>query len=248
MVDSELLEELRRIVGPEQVCTDRLTAEVYSYDASLATGAPDAVAFPGDTAETAAVVRAASKTGVPCTPRGFGTNLSGGSVAPEGGVVVCLTRMNRILAIRPEHRSAVVQPGVTNFELQQALAPLGFFFAPDPTESSASIGGMASCNARGVVLSVLPASILENLSPLTGVLRALRPAIPDVCGAGRELAHHPVLRGAALPATAVPTLTGCHGVLAQRLPVLGEDERATIVIRGGLPRRRSRRGRRSQTR
>ena len=91
-----------------------------------------AVVFPADTSETAAVVRAAHMAGVPCTPRGFGTNLSGGSVAPQGGVVLCLTRMNRILSIETEHRVAVAQPGVTNIELQDALAPLGYYFAPDP--------------------------------------------------------------------------------------------------------------------
>ena len=59
----------------------------------------------------------------------------------SGGVVICLSRMNRILDILPERRCAVVQPGVTNLELQQALAPLGFFYAPDPASHKVSTMG-----------------------------------------------------------------------------------------------------------
>jgi len=150
MIKSKLLRELRRIVGGEHASAGRTDAEVYSYDASLALGAPDAVLFPANTAQTAAVVRAARQAGLPCTPRGFGTNLSGGSVAPRGGAVLCLSRMNRILAIQPERRCATVQPGVTNLELQDALAPLGFFYAPDPaSQKVATLGGNVGENAGG---------------------------------------------------------------------------------------------------
>ena len=150
MMHDELLNELRRIVGSDHVWASRSDSEVYSYDASLALGAPDATVFPADAAQTAAVVRALARAGVPCIPRGFGTNLSGGSVAPEGGVVVCLSRMNRILAIQPERRTAIVEPGVTNLELQDALAPLGFFFAPDPaSQKVATLGGNIGENSGG---------------------------------------------------------------------------------------------------
>jgi len=150
MIESELLRELCRIVGPEHVSTGRTDREIYSYDGSLALGTPGAIVFPSDTRETAAVIRAASNAGVPCTPRGFGTNLSGGSVTPRGGLVVCFSRMNRILAIQPERRCAVVQPGVTNLELQEALAPLGFFYAPDPaSQKVATLGGNVGENSGG---------------------------------------------------------------------------------------------------
>ncbi|MBM3333363.1 FAD-binding protein, partial [Candidatus Sumerlaeota bacterium] len=150
MIESDCLRELRRIVGPAHVSAGRADGEIYSYDGSLARGAPDAIVFPADTRQTAAVIRAASKAGVPCTPRGFGTNLSGGSVSAQGGVVVCFSRMNRILAIQPERRCAVVQPGVTNLELQEALAPLGFFYAPDPaSQKVATLGGNVGENSGG---------------------------------------------------------------------------------------------------
>ncbi len=150
MIPKDLLQELRRIVGDAHVSESRTTAELYSYDGSLAKGAPGAVVFPADARETAQVVKAAARAGVPFVPRGFGTNLSGGTVLPSGGLTVCLSRLNRILGIFPASRSAVVQPGVTNLELQNALAPLGFFYAPDPASQKVStLGGNVGENSGG---------------------------------------------------------------------------------------------------
>ena len=150
MIQPELIQRLRQIVGAEYVSSGRADAEVYSYDASLAVGAPEAVVLPADTQQTADVVRVATQAGVPYVPRGFGTNLSGGSVARRGGLAIGLSRLGRILAVRPEARYAVVQPGVTNLELQSALAPLGFYYAPDPaSQKVATLGGNLGENAGG---------------------------------------------------------------------------------------------------
>ncbi len=150
MVPAGLIKELRRIVGDRHVSESRTAAELYSYDASLAKGAPGAVVFPADALETSRVVKAAARAGVPFVPRGFGTNLSGGTVLPYGGLTVCLSRLNRILGIFPESRSAVVQPGVTNLELQNALSPMGFFYAPDPaSQKVATLGGNVGENSGG---------------------------------------------------------------------------------------------------
>ncbi len=150
MLDAALLRDLRQIVGAEHVACRPSDAEVYSYDGSLAVAKPDAVVFPADTAQTAAVVRLASQAGVAFVPRGFGTNLSGGTIAAHGGLIIGLTRLNRILAIEPAGRYAVVQAGVTNLELQQALAPRGFLFAPDPaSQKAATLAGNLAENAGG---------------------------------------------------------------------------------------------------
>jgi len=150
MLDAALLRELTQIVGAEHVACRQSDAEVYSYDGSLAVAKPDAIVFPADTAQTAAVVRLASQAGVAYLARGFGTNLSGGTIATHGGLVIGLTRLNRILAIEPEGRYAVVQAGVTNLELQQALAPRGFLFAPDPaSQKAATLAGNLAENAGG---------------------------------------------------------------------------------------------------
>ena len=150
MLTKEFITNLRQIVGAEQVSESRADAELYSYDGSLARGTPGVVVFPGDTLEASEVARSAHAAGVPFVPRGFGTNLSGGTVMPSGGLVVCLTRLNRILGIYPERRCAVVQPGVTNLELQTALAPFEFFYAPDPaSQKVATIGGNIGENSGG---------------------------------------------------------------------------------------------------
>lgn len=150
MVPDTLIGELRGIVGPEHVARGRIASELYSYDASLAAGAPGAVVFPADTAQTARVVRAAARAGVAIVPRGFGTNLSGGTVLPSGGLVICLTRLKRILGINTRNRTASVQPGVTNLELQAALSPLNFFYAPDPaSQRVATLGGNVGENSGG---------------------------------------------------------------------------------------------------
>ncbi len=150
VIPRDLIKNLQRIVGERHVAESRTTAELYSYDGSLAKGKPGAVVFPGDAAETAAVIKEATRAGVPFVPRGFGTNLSGGTVLPYGGLTICLARLNRIIGIFPERRTAVVQPGVTNLELQNALAPLGFFYAPDPaSQKVATLGGNVGENSGG---------------------------------------------------------------------------------------------------
>ncbi len=150
MLNDELINNLRQIVGDAQVSVSQVETELYSYDASLAKGQPGVVVFPGDTGEVARVVKVIRQAGIPFVPRGFGTNLSGGTVLVSGGVVICLSRFNRIIDISPERRCAVVQPGVTNLELQNALAPLGFFYAPDPaSQKVATLGGNVGENSGG---------------------------------------------------------------------------------------------------
>ena len=150
MTTSEALHKIERIVGREYVSAGRVDTEVYRYDASLALGTPDAVVLPGDTEAAAAVMRAAAHAGLACIPRGFGTNLSGGSVAPQGGLIVELSRLDRILDINTKGRYAVVQPGVTNLELQNVLVPLGFYYAPDPASQKVStLGGNLGENSGG---------------------------------------------------------------------------------------------------
>jgi D-lactate dehydrogenase (cytochrome) len=150
MAIDSLIGELTRIVGKSHVSVNRVDTELYSYDASLAKGQPAVVVFPADTSQTALVVKAANAAGVPFVARGFGTNLSGGTVLVSGGLVIAMTRMNRILDISPEKRCAVVQPAVTNLELQNALAPLGYFYAPDPaSQKVATLGGNVGENSGG---------------------------------------------------------------------------------------------------
>jgi len=150
IMNNSFIRELKHIVGGRHVSTGPADMALYAYDASLAGGRPDVIVFPADEKETAAVVRCAHRAAVPLVARGFGTNLSGGTVMPGGGLVVGLSRLNRICGIYPERRCAVVQPSVTNLELQNALAPHGFFYAPDPaSQKVATLGGNIGENAGG---------------------------------------------------------------------------------------------------
>ena len=150
MMTEAFVRDIERIVGKQHVSVARTTSEVYSYDASLVKGEPGMVVIPADEQEVAQVVLAAGRAGIPYAPRGFGTNLSGGTIIADQGLVICLSRLNRILGIYPESRYAVVQPGVTNLELQGALAERGYFYAPDPASQKVStLGGNLGENSGG---------------------------------------------------------------------------------------------------
>jgi glycolate oxidase subunit GlcD len=150
MITDNFKTEMQSIVGRQNVSISRTISELYSYDASLAKGKPGVVVFPADGHEVARVVRAARREGITFVPRGFGTNLSGGTIVADQGLIICLSRLNRILGVYPESRHAVVQPGVTNLELQDATGTLGYFYAPDPASQKVStIGGNLGENSGG---------------------------------------------------------------------------------------------------
>jgi glycolate oxidase len=147
-----LAQAFREIVGPEGVISVPDELRVYECDALTTEhrALPDLVVLPGDTGQVAAVVRLAAKEGVPIVPRGAGTGLSGGAIPVQGGVVIVLTRMNRILDIDIPNRMATVEAGCVNLAISQAVLPHGFFFAPDPASQQAStIGGNVAENAGG---------------------------------------------------------------------------------------------------
>ncbi len=148
---AELIEALGRIVGPRWV--RHRAAELATYAADgLPTheSVPGIVVLPGSTEEVAGVLRLLHLLQVPFVARGAGTGLSGGALAEEAAVLVTLTRMNRILSIDAKARRAVVQPGVINARLSEAVAPLGLHYVPDPSSQSAcTIGGNVAENAGG---------------------------------------------------------------------------------------------------
>jgi glycolate oxidase len=125
---------------------------VYESDGLAAyRGMPSVVALPRDTEQVRAVLRVCAELGVPVVARGAGTGLSGGALPSPGCVLLCLSRMSRILAIDPDARTARVQPGVRNLAISEAVAPFGLFYAPDPSSQLAcSIGGNVAENAGGV--------------------------------------------------------------------------------------------------
>src|SRR6202022_4281896 len=111
---------------------------------------PGAVVLPRSTAEVQAVVRICAAHGIPFVARGAGTGLSGGALPAEGGVVISFARMTRILEIDIPNQRVVVQPGVINAHVTEAVAPYGYFYAPDPSSQSVcTLGGNVAENAGG---------------------------------------------------------------------------------------------------
>ncbi len=151
-VTPAVLQELAGIVGSEYVRTQPGEREPYAIDATpLFRRRPDAVVLPGTTEEVAGIARIASEHRIPLVPRGSGTSLCGGTVPIHGGIVMPLTRMNRILEINESEMLAVVEPGVTTDRLVEAAAAHGLLYAPDPgSRVVCTVGGNVATNAGGL--------------------------------------------------------------------------------------------------
>ncbi len=150
-MNSGIIDFLKDTVGEDQVSNELIDLISHSSDASIYRHRPDVVIYPTTTEQVSAVLRMANEERIPVTPRGAGTNLCGEAVPINGGIVMDLSRMDRILEISLEDRVAVVQPGVIYADLNKLLVPLGFVFPPDPSSGIvATIGGNVATNAGGV--------------------------------------------------------------------------------------------------
>jgi glycolate oxidase len=148
-MNSSLLRELREIVGPDRCLTAPEDLMVYSHDA-FAEKKPDVVVLPAATEEVSRILNLASRERVPVTPRGSATGLSGMCTPERGGIVLAMSKMNRILEISTEDRLAIVEPGVITNDLQTAVEAVGVFYPPDPaSQTICQIGGNVATNAGG---------------------------------------------------------------------------------------------------
>jgi glycolate oxidase len=143
---------LAAAVGPAQVATGSAIGDDYGHDEALGitAQAPAAVVYPRNTSEVTRLVAIANTHGIPLTARGSGTGLSGACVPVAGGVIVSFEHMNQILEIDTANHVAVVQPGVTLAQLDEATAGVGLVYPVFPGESSASLGGNVATNAGGM--------------------------------------------------------------------------------------------------
>ncbi len=154
MISSALLsvvDELQAAVGRENVLAAHAELVVYECDGFvIEKNCPDVVVFPRSTDDVAKIVRICNAADVPFLPRGAGTSLAGGCLPVGGGVLIVLTRMKQILEINLRDRYAVVQPGVVNVWLTNALKGTGYHYAPDPSSQGAcTIGGNVATNSGG---------------------------------------------------------------------------------------------------
>jgi glycolate oxidase subunit GlcD len=146
-----LAESLGAIVGRRWVRSRRAELIPFRSD-GLPTheAVPGLAVLPGTRDEVIAVLRLLHRERVPFVARGAGTGLSGGALAEQDAVLLVLTRMNRILSVDAANRRAVVEPGVVNARLSEAVLPAGLYYAPDPSSQSAcTLGGNVAENAGG---------------------------------------------------------------------------------------------------
>ena len=150
IAEQTIVDELRQLLPPEQVLWRDYDLMLYEYDGSIDKHRPLAVAFPLSTSDVSTVVRLCHRMGVPYTARGAGTGLSGGAIPARGGVLINLSRMNRILEIDVANMRAIVEPGVVNMRLGTATNVFGLTYVPDPSSQKAcTIGGNVGENSGG---------------------------------------------------------------------------------------------------
>jgi glycolate oxidase len=148
---ARVIEKLQSTLGADNVLANRSELVVYECDAfTIEKNQPDVVVFPRSTDDVSRIVRICNEEGVSFVPRGAGTSLAGGCLPVGGGVMIVLTRMKAIVEINLRDRYAVVEPGVVNVWLTNALKGSGYHYAPDPSSQSAcTIGGNVGTNSGG---------------------------------------------------------------------------------------------------
>lgn len=146
-----IVTDLSRLIGADLVIADEDGRRAFETDALTAyRRMPLAVVLPRSTDEVARVMRYCSDSGLKIVPRGAGTSLAGGALPAEDAIVLCISKMNRVLEIDFEARFARVESGITNLAISEAVAPRGFFYAPDPSSQLAcTLAGNLAMNSGG---------------------------------------------------------------------------------------------------
>jgi glycolate oxidase len=147
----QLASRLREVLGDRAVITDEATRRTYECDGLTSYRCvPGLVVLPADADGVVATVRACAAAGIPFVARGSGTGLSGGALPVADGVLIVTARMRKILEVDLASRRAVVEPGVVNLAISQAVGPAGYYYAPDPSSQQVcSVGGNVAENSGG---------------------------------------------------------------------------------------------------
>ena len=149
-IPANALKKLEAQVGADGVLSQASDLKLYEYDGGVDKATPEAVVFPRSTEDVVALLKIAQEHNLAVVGRGAGTGLSGGAIARAGGIIISFARMNQILEIDIENERALVQPGVVNLDITLAVAPYGYFYAPDPSSQRAcTVGGNVAENAGG---------------------------------------------------------------------------------------------------
>jgi glycolate oxidase len=239
-----ILQSLGKLLRPDQLLTRGEQLVAYESDGLTAfRQRPLAVAVPETTDEVIDIVRACNAERIPFVARGSGTSLSGGSLPVEGGIVIALNRLNKILLLDPQQRIAIVQPGVVNSHVSLAAAPYGLHFAPDPSSQSVcTIGGNVAFNSGGAhclkygmtsnhVLGIRAVLATGEVVHWGGLSR--ESVGPDWCGL---FTGHEGLFGVALEITLqlLPKAECFHTVLVGYASLESAGDAVSAVIASGL--------------
>ena len=187
-MEQEVVDTLIKIVGKENVTTELTDKITHSYDATQQTYLPDVVVFASSTEQVRQVVRLAVKKKVPVLPRGAGSGFTGGTLPVNGGIVLVLSGMDKILEIDTENLTAEVEPGVVTAELQRQVEKKGLFYPPDPASKEYSTlgGNVAECagGPRCVKYGVTKDYVmgLEVVTPTGDVIRTGGKTLKNVVG------------------------------------------------------------------
>ena len=151
ILDFSIIQDLQKIVGKQNVLFTEEELMVYESDAlTIHKGKPDAVVMTESIQHIVDVVKLCDIFNIPYLARGAGTGLSGGSCPIQGGIIILLTKMNRILNVDYDIKQALVEPGVVNIHLSEEIANRNFYYAPDPSSQQAcTLGGNISHNSGG---------------------------------------------------------------------------------------------------
>jgi len=188
MLSEQIINELKSIVGKDNVFTSKADRICYSYDATQQSFLPDVVVHPGSTDEISRLMKLANRELIPVFPRGAGSGFTGGSLPTRGGIVMCTERMDRILLIDEENLVATVEPGVVTEQFQKAVEKLGLFYPPDPASLKFSTlgGNVAECagGPRCIKYGVTKDFIigLEVVTPTGDIITTGGPTMKGVVG------------------------------------------------------------------
>ena len=169
------------IFDKKNVLTDEADCWAYSYDNSRKQAKPDVVVFATEHEQVKKLLQLCNEYDVPVVARGRGSGTTGATVPLRAGVVLSLERMNKIIKIDPDNRIIIVQPGVTNQEVQKTAAEHGFFWPPDPTSSAfCTIGGNLAYNSAGP-RAVKYGTPRENILGLTAITGEAKELVVGTC-------------------------------------------------------------------
>ncbi len=187
-MDKLVVKELINIAGRDNVSTATSDKITHSYDATQQRYLPDVVVYAETTEQVSLVVKLANRWKIPVLPRGAGSGFTGGTLPVRGGIVLVLTRMNRIIDIDTENLIAEVEPGVITAELQRQVEKLGLFYPPDPASKEFSTlgGNVAECagGPRCVKYGVTKDYILglEVVTPTGDIIKTGGRTLKNVVG------------------------------------------------------------------